>query len=151
MIRRPPRSTLFPYTTLFRSACANVASLLLARAASRDREISVRVAVGAPRWRLMRQLLVEGLALAAIGGAAGLALAAGVIRALVAIGPESLMRAREITVDGRALAVTIAAVVLCTMVAPLPPAWRLARAEIGEALRASGRTLAGGQHRLRSG
>jgi predicted permease len=132
-------------------ACANVANLLLARAASREREISLRTAVGAPRWRLMRQLLVEGLALAAIGGAAGLALAAVVLRVLVAVGPESLMRTRQIALDGRALAVTTAAVLLCTLLAALPPAWRLARADVADALRSSGRGLTGARHRLRSG
>ena len=92
-------------------ACANVANLLLARAAARQREISVRVAIGAPQWRLMRQLLIEGLTLAAAGGAAGLVLAAGVVRVLVAVGPESLMRVRPVAIDGRALAVTSAAVI----------------------------------------
>ncbi len=131
-------------------ACANVANLLLARAAERQREISVRVAMGAPRWRLMRQLLVEGLLLAAAGGAAGLALAFGALRVLVAVGPESLMRAHRIAIDGRALAATTAAVLLCTLLAALPPAWRMARAEIAAALRESARGLAGGHHRLRS-
>ncbi len=132
-------------------ACANVANLLLARAAARQREISVRVAIGAPQWRLIRQLLIEGLSLASAGGAAGLLLAAGVLRILVAAGPESLMRARPIGIDGRALAATTAAVVLCALLAALPPAWRMARTEIGIALRETGRALTGGQHRLRSG
>jgi putative ABC transport system permease protein len=132
-------------------ACANVANLLLARAAARQREISIRVAIGAAQWRLIRQLLIEGFALATIGGVAGLALAAVAVQVLVAVGPENLMRVRPIAIDGRALAVTTAAVVLCTLLAALPPAWRMARAEIGAAMRESGRAVTGGQHRLRSG
>jgi putative ABC transport system permease protein len=131
-------------------ACANVANLLLARAAARQREISIRMAIGAAQWRLIRQLLIEGLALATIGGAAGLAIAAGALRVLIAVGPESLMRIRPIAIDGRALAVTTAAVLLCTLLAALPPAWRMARAELGVAMRESGRAVTGG-HRLRSG
>ena len=91
--------------------CANLANLLLARAALRQREIAVRVAVGASSWRLVRQLLVEGLVLAVIGGAAGIPLACLGVRALVAAGPESLMHAAEIRLDLRALAFTTAAVV----------------------------------------
>ncbi len=132
-------------------ACANVANLLLARAAARQREISVRVAIGAPQWRLVRQLLIEGLSLAMAGGVAGLLLAAGALRVLVAAGPESLMRVRPIGIDGRALLATTATVVLCTLLAALPPAWRMARAEMGAALRETGRAVTGGQHRLRAG
>jgi predicted permease len=132
-------------------ACANVANLLLARATERRREISVRVAMGAPRWRLMRQLLLEGLVLASAGGSAGLLLAFAILHVLVAMGPESLLRAHDIGIDGRAIAATTVAVLCSTILAALPPAWRMARAEIGAGLRQSARGVTGGQHGLRSG
>ncbi len=131
-------------------ACANVANLLLARAATRRQEISVRVALGASRIRLIRQLLTEGLVLAAAGGAVGILFAYASLRFLVKIGPASLLEGRAIHLDPRALLFTAASVLICTVLAGLPPAWRMARAELGTALREAGRSLTAGQHRLRS-
>jgi predicted permease len=130
--------------------CANLANLLLARAALRQREVTVRVAVGASSWRLIRQLLVEGLVLAVLGGAAGVPVAYLGLRALAAAGPESLFRPGEIGLDLRALAFTSAAVLLCAILAGLPPAWRVVRAQLAGALRESGRGLVSGHHRLRA-
>ncbi|HEY1494982.1 MAG TPA: ABC transporter permease [Candidatus Solibacter sp.] len=131
-------------------ACANVANLLLARSVARQREISVRIAVGASAWRLVRQLLTEGLVLAALGGAVGIPMAYALLHVLVAVGPESLMQAHAIAIDARALAFTSAAVLFCAIAAGLPPALRIAAADAHTALRAAGRGLVGGNHRLRS-
>jgi len=124
-------------------ACSNVASLLLARGAGRVREMAVRAAVGAGRGALIRQMLVESTALAVLGGALGMALAAGSVRALLAIAPDALPRSREIHADPRILAfgfvLSLATGILCGIV----PAWRGSRVNLNEALKEAGRSGAG--------
>ena len=124
-------------------ACVNVAGLLLGRASSRSREIGVRAALGATRWRLARQMLVESVVLAAAGGVIGIGLAYGAIAALTRFGPSDLPRLQAIAIDGPVLGSTVAAIVFCALAFGFAPAWRLARAGVSDALRDGGRSVAG--------
>ena len=127
-------------------ACVNVAGLLLGRASSRSREIGVRAALGATRWRLARQMLVESVVLAAAGGVAGIGLAYGAIAGLARFGPSDLPRLQAISVNGTVLGYTAAAIAICAVAFGFAPAWRLARAGVSDALRDGGRSVAGGSH-----
>lgn len=108
-------------------ACANVAHLLLGQAAGRQAEISMRVAMGADRSRIIKQLLVETLTIAVPGGIAGLLLAIAGVRALIAVAPANLPRLSEIHIDGAALGFTFAMTLLTSLVFGLGPAMRTAR------------------------
>src|SRR6185437_13612982 len=102
------------------------------------------------RVRIVRQLLTEGAVLAACGGLMGLLVAWFGLRVLVRMAPQNLVHAADVTLDARALVFTTAAVLLCALLAGLPPAWRVVRADLEAALREAGRGLTGGHHRLRS-
>jgi putative ABC transport system permease protein len=132
-------------------ACANVAHMLLARASVRHKEIALRFALGASRGRVVRQLLTESLLLAAVGGAAGLALAAAGLRALIAMSPGNLPRLETAGLDGRVLLVTAGLSLLTGIVFGLAPALQSSRAGVGSALREGerGSTSGAGRHRLR--
>jgi putative ABC transport system permease protein len=106
-------------------ACANVANLLLARGVGRRREFAIRTAMGAGRVRLAAQVIAETLALSAIGGVAGVALAVGLTRLVVTMGPATIPGVREAALDGRALGFAVVVSVAAALLAAVVPAVRL--------------------------
>jgi len=132
-------------------ACANLANLLLGRAAARGRELAVRLALGASRARLVRQMLTESVLLALAGGAVGLILADGALRALLSLRPDNLTPPTEIHLDHWALLFTGVTSLCVGIVFGLVPAWQATTADPHEALKAStGRATSGtGTGRLR--
>jgi predicted permease len=132
-------------------ACVNVASLLLARAVSRERELAMRVALGAGRGRLVRQCLTESAVLALSGGVLGVLLAAVGTRPFLKFWPGGLPRAEEVQFDWNVLLFAIAASLLSGILFGLAPALRAPTRELEQALRAGGRTVAGSSRCMHSG
>jgi predicted permease len=133
-------------------ACANIANLLLARATARQREIAVRMALGASRSRLIRQLLTESMLLSVLGAGLGMLFAAwgsGVLVGLLSRGSQPLVQ--ELAPDARVLAFTIAATVLTGLIFGLAPAWRAVRGDPQAAMNPGARGLIEGQSRFGAG
>ncbi|HTX39664.1 MAG TPA: ABC transporter permease [Bryobacteraceae bacterium] len=127
-------------------ACSNVANLFLVRASLRGRDLAVRTAMGASWWRLARQMLAEALLVAALGAALGFGLAWAGIHELLAIAPANLPRADSIRMDPAVLGFSVGAGLAAALLFGLAPAFRAARPDVAQVLRASGRTsgLSGG-------
>lgn len=131
-------------------ACANMANLLVVRAASRQREIAVRSALGAGRARIIRQMLTESLLLSFFGGLVGLLIAYSVFRILLSLAPPDISRLNEVSMDWGAVGITAVVTVLTGIIFGLMPAWYASKADLGFLLRQGGR-MTTARHRLQSG
>jgi predicted permease len=131
-------------------ACANIANLQLARFAGRRREIAARLALGAGRTDIVRQLLIESVMLAACGGALGLLLAKWAIDGIAAFGAGLIPRVLEITIDPTALVFSLAVSIMTGLLIGLLPAWRAVRVNVNDALKESARGSIGSRDRLRA-
>ena len=151
-VRTPLLVLLVAVAMVLLITCVNLASLLLARATSRARELAMRAALGAGRGRIARQLLTESLTLTLTGGLLGVGLGLAAVRALTASGGAELPRADAIRVDGVVLAFTLGLSVLSGLLFGLVPVLRAASGDLQGTLRAGARgSVGGGGQRLRSG
>jgi predicted permease len=150
---RPALRVLFGAVTLvLLIVCANVAGLLLARSSRRSAEFALRAAIGASRAAIVRQLLVESVTLSLCGGAAGVALAYGLVHAAVKLMPLDVPRMQNASIDGSVLLFDLAISLLTGLLFGVLPAWRMSRSAPAQALRDGSRSVAGarGQNRVQN-
>jgi len=121
-------------------ACANVANLLLTRAAGRQKELAIRTTLGADTWRVVRQLLTESVLLALLGGAAGLLIARGTLYVVRAINPGNIPRLEDIEINGSVLVFTFLIALLIGVLSGIAPAWRSLKLDLNSSLKAGGRS-----------
>jgi predicted permease len=154
-VRRAMLVLLGSVTLVLLSACANVANLLLTRAAGREKEVAIRRALGAGWQRLARQLLTESLLLALLGGAAGLAIAEASLYVMRAINPGNIPRLEDISINGSVLLFTFGISTVAGLLFGLAPAWRAIKLDLNTSLKSGGRSgqadggLLVSRHRLR--
>src|SRR5947208_3035465 len=148
-IRRPLWVLFSAVAFVLLIACANIANLLLARAQSRQKEMAIRTAMGAGRWRIARQLLTESVLLALVGGALGLLIARWGIALILYVSPDAIPRAAEVGLDWRVLGFTIGVSFLTGLLFGLVPALQAGIVDVNETLKETSRGTSG-RHWLRS-
>lgn len=131
-------------------ACVNIANLLLARSTGRAREFAIRAALGAGRWRVVRQLLTESILLSVTGGVLGLLLAAWGTRAAIAVLPQALPRAGNIGLDTNVLLFTLGVSLFAGILFGLTPAVKASHSNLHESLKEGGRGSSGARHRMQA-
>jgi predicted permease len=139
-VRRAMLVLLGSVVLVLLSACANVANLLLTRAAGRQKEVAIRTALGAGWQRVARQLLTESLLLALLGGAAGLAIAQASLYAMRAINPGNIPRLEDISINGSVLLFTFGVSTLAGLLFGLAPVWRAIKLDLNTSLKSGGRS-----------
>jgi predicted permease len=150
--RNHMRLLLYAVLALLAIGCVNIAGLLLIRGVKRDRELALRMALGAGKWRVVKQMLMEALIFSIVGAGVGIPLAYGLLQVTRALLTTALTRGSEVALNGQALATSIIAAILITFLASLVPSLRVPLTELNLRLRAGGGAVGAsrGQSRLRA-